>query len=92
MLHNEELHNLYSSPDIIRQIKSRRMRWVGHVARMGEERKVYKVLVGKLEGKDNSEDRRIDGKIESEWISGIFAGVLWSGFRRVIIRTGGWFL
>jgi hypothetical protein len=46
-LHNEELHNLYSSPDIIRQVKSRRMRWVGHVARMGEERKVYKVLVGK---------------------------------------------
>jgi hypothetical protein len=40
-LHNEELHNLYSSPDIIRQIESRRMRWVGHVARMGEERKVY---------------------------------------------------
>jgi hypothetical protein len=39
-LHNEELHNLYSSPDIIRQIKSRRMRWAGHVARMGEERKV----------------------------------------------------
>jgi hypothetical protein len=50
--HNEELHNLYSSPDIIRQVKSRRMRWVGHVARMGEEkRKVYKVLVGKPEGK-----------------------------------------
>jgi hypothetical protein len=43
-LHNEELHNLYSSPNIIRQIKSRRMRWAGHVARMGEERKVYKVL------------------------------------------------
>jgi hypothetical protein len=50
-LHNEELHNLYSSPDIIRQVKSRRMRWVGHVARMGEERKLYKVLVGKPEGK-----------------------------------------
>jgi hypothetical protein len=49
--HNEELHNLYSSPDIIRQIKSRRMRWAGHVARMGEERKLYKVLVGKPEGK-----------------------------------------
>jgi hypothetical protein len=44
-LHSEELHNLYSSPDIIRQVRSRRMRWVGHVARMGEERKVYKVLV-----------------------------------------------
>jgi hypothetical protein len=42
-LHNEELHN--SSPDIIRQVKSRRMRWAGHVVRMGEERKVYKVLV-----------------------------------------------
>jgi hypothetical protein len=50
-LHNEKLHNLYSSPDIIRQIKSRRMRWAGNVARMGEERKVYKVLVGKPEGK-----------------------------------------
>jgi hypothetical protein len=50
-LHNEEFHNLYSSPDIIRQVKSRRMRWTGHVARMGEERKLYKVLVGKPEGK-----------------------------------------
>jgi hypothetical protein len=46
-LHNEELHNLYSSPDIIRQVKSRRMRWAGHVARMGKERKVYKVWEGK---------------------------------------------
>jgi hypothetical protein len=50
-LHNEELHSLYSSPDIIRQVKSRRMRWAGHVARMGEERKVYKVLVRKPKGK-----------------------------------------
>jgi hypothetical protein len=50
-LHNEELYNLYSSPDIIRQVKSRRMRWAGHVARMGDDRKVYKVLVGKPEGK-----------------------------------------
>jgi hypothetical protein len=50
-LHSEELHNLCSSPDIIRQIKSRRMRWAGHVARMGDEREVYKVLVGKQEGK-----------------------------------------
>jgi hypothetical protein len=50
-LHNEELYILYSSPNIIRQIKSRRMRWAGHVARMGEERKMYKVLVGKPEGK-----------------------------------------
>jgi hypothetical protein len=50
-LHNKELHILYSSPDIIRQIKSRRMLYVGHVARMREERKLYKVLVGKPEGK-----------------------------------------
>jgi hypothetical protein len=50
-LHTEELHNLYSSPDIIRQVKSRRRGWAGHVARMGEERKVYKVLMGKPEGK-----------------------------------------
>jgi hypothetical protein len=50
-LHSEDLHNLYSSPDIIRQVKSRWMRWAGHVARMGEERKVYKVLVGQPEGK-----------------------------------------
>jgi hypothetical protein len=48
-LHSEKLHILYSSPNIIRQIKSRRMRWVGHVARMGGKRNVYKVLVGKPE-------------------------------------------
>jgi hypothetical protein len=45
------LHNLYSTPDIIRQMKSRRMSWAGHVARMGEGRNVYRVLVGKPEGK-----------------------------------------
>jgi hypothetical protein len=50
-LHNEELHNLYSSPSIIRKIKSRRMRWAGHVARMGEKRNAYRILVGKPEGK-----------------------------------------
>ena len=49
-LQNEELNDLYSSPNIVRVIKSRRMRWAGHVARMGEERGVYWVLVGKLEG------------------------------------------
>jgi hypothetical protein len=50
-LHNEELHNLYSSASIIRIIKWRRMRWAGHVARMGEKRNVYRLLVGKPEGK-----------------------------------------
>jgi len=50
-LHNEELNDLYCSPNIVRVIKWRRMRWAGHVARMGEERGVYRVLVGKAEGK-----------------------------------------
>jgi hypothetical protein len=50
-LHNEELNNLYSSPNIMRVIKSRKIRWAVHVARMGEERGVYRVLVGKPEGR-----------------------------------------
>jgi hypothetical protein len=53
-LHNEELHNLYSSPDITRMIKSRRMRWAGNVARMGETRNAYRILVG------NSQKERDD--------------------------------
>jgi hypothetical protein len=55
-LHNEELHNLYSLPNIM--IKSRRMRWAGHVARMGETRNAYKILVGNPEGKRPLERRR----------------------------------
>jgi len=50
-LHNEELNDLYSLPNIVRVVKSRRMRWGGHVARMGEDRGVHRVLVGKPEGK-----------------------------------------
>ena len=50
-LHNEELNDLYSLPNIVRVVKSRRMRWAGHVARMGEDRGVQRVLVGKPEGK-----------------------------------------
>jgi hypothetical protein len=49
-LQNEELHKLYSSPSIIRIIKSKGMRWAGHVARMGENRNAYRILVGKPEG------------------------------------------
>jgi hypothetical protein len=51
LLHNEELHNLYASPNTIRMIKSRRMGWVGYVARMGEMRNAYKFLIGKSEAK-----------------------------------------
>jgi hypothetical protein len=50
-LHNEELHNLYCSPSIIKIIKSRRMRWAEHVAKMGSKRNAYRILVGKPEGK-----------------------------------------
>jgi hypothetical protein len=64
-LHNEELHNLYSSPSIIRIIKSRRMRWAGHVARMGEKRNVYRLLVGKPKG------RRPLGRPRRRWIDNI---------------------
>ena len=60
-LHNEEVNDLYSSPNIVRVIKWRIMRWAGHVARMGERRGVYRVLVGKPEGK------RPLGKLRRRW-------------------------
>jgi hypothetical protein len=64
-LHSEELHISYSSTNIIRQIKSRRMRWAGHVARVGDERNVYRVLMGKPEGK------RSLGRPRRRWEYGI---------------------
>ena len=64
-LHNEELNNLYSSPNIVRVIISRRMRWAGHVAHMGEERGVYRFLVGKPEG------RRPLGRPRRRWMDSI---------------------
>jgi hypothetical protein len=64
-LHNVELRILYSSLNIIRQIKSRRMKWAGHVARMGEERNVYRVLMGKPKGK------RPFGRPRRRWEDGI---------------------
>jgi hypothetical protein len=64
-MHRGELHNLSLSPDIIRQIKSRRMRWARHVARMGEERNVYRDLVGKPEG------RKSLGRPRRRWEDGI---------------------
>jgi hypothetical protein len=76
-LHNEELHNLYSSPNIIRQVKSRRIRWARHVARMGEERKVFKVLMGKPEGK------RPLGRPRRRWEDGIRMDLREIGLRGV---------
>jgi hypothetical protein len=60
-LHNEELNDLYALPNIVRVVKSRRMRWAGHVARMGEGKDVHKVLVGKPEG------RRALGRLRRRW-------------------------
>jgi hypothetical protein len=88
-MHNEEFHNLYSSSDIIRQVKSRRIRWAGHMARMGEEREVYKVLVGKPEGK------RPLGRPRHRWEDGIRMDLretglgVWIGFNWQRTGTGG---
>jgi hypothetical protein len=65
-LHIEELHNLYTSPVIMRQIKSRRMRWAGHMALIGEERKLNTILMGNPEGKNHLEDQCLDGRTGSE--------------------------
>jgi hypothetical protein len=88
-LHNEELHNFYSSPDNIRQTKSRQMRWAGHVARMEEERKLHDILVGKPEGKIPF------GRPRHRWEAGIrmdLRGIdlgVWIGFDWLRIGTGG---
>jgi hypothetical protein len=72
---NQDLNDLYSSPNIIRVIKPRRMRWVGHAARTGEGRGAYRVLVGKPEGRKPLGDPGIDGRIILGWISGSGMGV-----------------
>jgi hypothetical protein len=94
-LHNDELRSLYSPPNIVRVIKSRRMRWAGHVARMGEWRGVYRVLVGRPEGKrpvgrprrrweDNIKmDLREIGINEANWIQVARDRVQW----RVCVNT-----
>jgi hypothetical protein len=76
-LHDEELQDLYSSPSIIRIMKSRRMRWAGHVARMGEKRNVYRLFVGKPRGK-----RPLKGP-RSRWIDNIEMGLLEIGLNVV---------
>jgi hypothetical protein len=68
-LPNEELNDLYSTPNIVRVIKWRRIRWAGHVARMGEEKGVYRILVGKPEG------RRPLGRPRRRWVNNIRMGI-----------------
>jgi hypothetical protein len=88
-LHNEELHGLYSSPSIVRVIKARRMRWAGHVARMGEVRGAYNILVGRPEG------RRPLGRPRRRWEDNIKTDLremclgMWIGFIWLSIDTGG---
>jgi hypothetical protein len=73
-LHDEELHGLYSSPSIVRVIKARRMRWAGHVARMGEARGAYNILVGRPEG------RRPLGRPRHRWEDNILMDLREIGF------------
>ena len=87
-LHNEELNDLYS-PNIVRVIKSRRMRWVGHVARMREGRGVYRVLVGQPEGRRplRRPRHRWEDNIRMD-LRGMGCGCVWTGWSWLRIRTG----
>jgi hypothetical protein len=97
-LHNDELHRLCSSPNIVRMIKSRRMRWAGHVARMGEGRGAYKDLVGRPEGKRPLErpTRRYEDNINMDlreigidgenWIQLAQDRVQWRGFVDTVMK------
>jgi hypothetical protein len=79
-LHSGELHILYSSPDIIRQIKSRRMRWAGHVARMGEGRNVYRLFMAEPEGKTPLERPRRRWEVRLKMDLREIGWGVWSGF------------
>ena len=88
-LHNEELSDLYPLPNIVRVVKSRRMRWAGHVARMGEGRGVYRVLVGNLKERDHWGETDADGRIILRWIFRKWEGVVGTGWSWLRIGTGG---
>jgi hypothetical protein len=89
-LHNEELHSLYAAPDILRVKKSRRLRWAGHVARMTDDRTVYRVLVGNLQGKrlvgrprtrwaDNVKKDLREVGLSEDWMDRVRDGYAWCG-------------
>ena len=88
-VHNEELNDLYCLPNVVRVVKSRRMRWAGHVAHMGEDRGVHRVLVGKPEGKSHWGDQDVDGRIILRWIFRKLEGVVGTGLSWLRIGTGG---
>jgi len=91
-LHNEELNGLYSSPNIVRVIKSRRMKLAGHVERMGDRRGIYRILVRKPEGKGplGTPRRRWEGDIK--WIFRKWDVGVWTGSGWLRIGTGGGYL
>jgi hypothetical protein len=88
-LHNEELNDLYSLPNILRVVKSRRMRWAGHLARMGKGRVVHRFLVRKREGRRPLGDPDVDGRITLRWIFRKWKGVVGTGWSGLRIGTGG---
>ena len=85
-LHNEELNDLYCSPNTVREIKSKKMRWAGHVALMVDRRGVYRVLVGKPEGKNHLVDPGVDGRIILRWIFRKWDVRIWTGL--IWLRIG----
>jgi hypothetical protein len=87
-LDNEEFHNLYSSPDINRMIKSRRMRWVVHVARMGEMRNAYEIFIDTPEGKRPLGMPRCRWRIILKWFLGKCGWRVWIRFIWLRIWTG----
>jgi len=88
-LHNEELNDLYSSPNIARVIKSRRMRWAGHVARMGEETGCIGSWWGNRRERDHWGDLGVDGRIILGWLSRKWDVCVWTGLGWPRIETGG---
>jgi len=78
-LRNEELNDLYCSPNIVQVIKSRRMRWAGHIAHMGERRNMNIDLVGNLREIDHLGDPGVDGKIMLKWIIRMWDVGVWTG-------------
>jgi len=88
-LRNKELNDLYCSPHILGLIQSRRMRWAGHVARMGDKRGAYNILVWRPEGNSPNVDLGIDGRIILKFISMKWFGKTWAGRICLRIGTGG---
>ena len=88
-LHNEELNDLYSLPNIVRVVKSRRMRWAGHVALMGEDTVVHRLLVGSLRERDHWGDQDVDGRIILRWIFRKLDVVVETGWSWLRIGTDG---